>query len=347
MRALTVLPGTKNSLEVQDWPEPDESEGSVLVQGLELGLCGTDRNIVAAEEGEAPEGSDRLVIGHENLGRSLSGAGGIDDGELVIAFVRRPDPVPCPACARGAWDLCQNDRYTEHGIKGRHGFGRERWRADPESLLAVPEALRDVGVLLEPTTVVAKAWEQVDRIASRSNIPRAVAAVTGAGPVGLLAALLARQRGLEVHVFDIVTSGPKPDLVARLGATYHSESLPDSGVVPDVVLEGTGVSSVTLAAMTGTRPDGICCLAGVSAPGKTTPVDVAAFNRSMVFGNRVVFGSVNAARRHYVDAVDALAAADQDWLAALITRRVPLEQAAGEAFAALDSDVKVVVELKG
>lgn len=345
MRALTVLPGVPDSLAVLDWPEPDEREGTVLVRGLELGLCGTDRNIVAAVEGEAPEGSERLVLGHENLGRVIEGAGGVEDDELVIGFVRRPDPVPCPACARGDWDLCQNGRYTEHGIKGRHGFGRERWRADPEALVTVPERLREVAVLLEPTTVVAKAWEQVDRIGWRSTVPRRVAAVTGAGPIGLLAALLGVQRGLEVHVFDLVTGGPKPDLVARVGATYHSESLPESGVEPDVVIEGTGVPSVVLAAMTGTRPDGICCLAGVGATGQTSPVDVAALNRSMVFGNRVVFGTVNAARRHYVDAVDALSVTDRGWLGDLITRRVPLEQAAGEAFAARDDDVKVVVEL--
>src|SRR3954454_13423062 len=194
-------------------PEPREDEGALLVQGLAMGVCGTDVEITRGEYGSAPEGDERLILGHESLGRVLEAAGGFDEGDLVVGIVRRPDPEPCVCCARGEWDMCRNGRYTERGIKERDGYGAERWRVPPEYAVRLDPALERVGVLMEPTTVVAKAWEQIDRIGSRACSDARSALVTGAGPIGLLAALLAAQRGLEVHVLDRVESGPKPDLV--------------------------------------------------------------------------------------------------------------------------------------
>jgi threonine dehydrogenase-like Zn-dependent dehydrogenase len=248
VKALTVIPGTKDSLQLRDVAEPERAEGQVLVETLAVGLCGTDIEITAGEYGEAPDGAPFLVLGHENLGRVLEapGSSGLNAGDLVVGIVRRPDPVPCPACAAGQWDMCRNGRYTEHGIKGLHGFARERYRADPDALVRLPPSLADVGVLLEPTTIVAKAWQHIDAIGSRAFFEPQTAVVTGAGPVGLLAALLGVQRGLDVHVFDKVTSGPKPQLVRDLGATYHSESLTRSGVKADVLVECTGVPSVVI-----------------------------------------------------------------------------------------------------
>ncbi|MDP9100623.1 MAG: glucose 1-dehydrogenase [Actinomycetota bacterium] len=348
MRALTVRPGVKDSLTVVDLPEPEVQEGPVLVQGLAVGLCGTDVEIVAAAYGEAPPGADRLVIGHENLGRVLEAPAGVgvEPGDLVVGIVRRPDPVPCPACAAGEWDMCRNGAYTEHGIKGLHGFARERWRAEPDAMVRLDPALGPLGVLLEPTTIVAKAWEQIDRIGRRAFFDPKVAVVTGAGPVGLLAALLGVQRGLDVHVFDRVTEGAKPGLVADLGATYHSGTLPTSGVRADVLVECTGVTSVVLDAMRSGAADAITCLTGVSGVGTSLPVDIGALNRGAVLGNEVWFGSVNANRRHYTAAAEALGVADPTWLSRLVTRRVPLE-AYADAFARRADDVKVVLELPG
>ena len=143
----------------------------MLVQGLQVGLCGTDAEIVSGGYGEAPPGADLLVLGHENLGRVLEAPPGcgLSPGDLVVGIVRRPDPVPCSACAAGEWDMCRNGRYVEHGIKGLHGFARERWRADVGAVVGVDAALADVGVLLEPTTIVAKAWEQIHRIGRRAT----------------------------------------------------------------------------------------------------------------------------------------------------------------------------------
>lgn len=348
MRALTVSPGQKDSLALHDLPEPPESDGPVLVETLYVGLCGTDAEIISGAYGQAPPGDELLVLGHENLGRVKEAPSDSDlsAGTLVVGIVRRPDPEPCPACAAGEWDMCRNGKYTEHGIMGLHGFARERWRAQPDAVVAVDESLAKVGVLLEPTTIVAKAWEQIDRIGSRAFYDPHIAAVTGAGPVGLLAALLGVQRGLEVHVFDQVTDGPKPELVRALGATYHSDTLPDSKLAADVLIECTGVASVVLDVMTCGARDSIACLTGVSNPGKQVPVDLGALNRTAVLENQVVFGTVNANRRHYEAAAAALTAADAAWLERLISRRVPLENYA-DAFTHRPTDVKVVLELLG
>lgn len=348
VKALGVTPGVKDSLELLQMDEPAEGEGSVLVEVTAVGLCGTDKEIVAGEYGEAPAGSDHLVLGHENLGRVVSApeGSGLAKGDLVVGIVRRPDPVPCAACAQGQWDMCRNGKYTEHGIKGLHGFARERYRADPDALVKLDPALADVGVLLEPTTIVAKAWQHTEAIGRRAFFEPKVAVVTGAGPVGLLAALLGVQRGLEVHVYDRVEDGPKPDLVRDLGATYHTDTLTDSGVLADVLIECTGVPSVVMETITQHGPDAVTCLTGVSSTGKRLPVDVGAANREAVLGNDVVFGSVNANRGHYEAAAKALAAADGDWLARLITRRVTLADFA-DAFSPQPNDVKVVLDVQG
>ena len=204
-------------------------------------------------------------------------------------------------------------------------------------------ALGDHGVLLEPTTILAKAWEQVDRATQRgAGLTPHVAVVTGAGPIGLLAALLGIQRGLEVHVLDIVEDGPKPELVKALGATYHSVPLPETGLSPDVVIECTGVASVVIDAINCTGRDGVTCLTGVSPTGRSLRLDVGSLNRTAVLENDAIVGSVNANRRHYEAGARALARADAGWLGRLVTRRLPLDKYA-DGLDRKPTDVKVVL----
>ena len=346
MRALTVRPGIKGSVSLTDIPEPDRCDGAVLVESLAVGLCATDAEIVGAELGTAPPGSELLVIGHENLGRVLFAAGtGLETGDLVVGFVRHPDPVPCEACAVGEWDMCRNGRYTSHGITGRHGFARQRWRADTGGLVRLDPRLGRRGVLVEPMSVVVKAWEQIDRIGRRSYFSPRVAAVTGAGPVGLLAAMVGVRSGLDMHVFDRVTDGPKPDLVKDLGARYHTESMRDSGIVADIVVECTAASSVIVDALMRSAPAGITCLIGMSAEGSGSTFDVGAFNRLAVRQNGVVFGTVNANRRHYEAAASSLIEADPLWLDRILSRHVPLDDFI-DAFDRRPDDIKVVLDLE-
>jgi threonine dehydrogenase-like Zn-dependent dehydrogenase len=213
---------------------------------------------------------------------------------------------------------------------------------DPAFAVPIPERLGALGVLVEPASIVAKAWEQIDHIAQRTRQESRTALITGAGPVGLLAALLARQRGYETHVLDRVTAGPKPAMVARLGATYHVGALKDAGDPPDVIVECTGVGTLALDAVTHCAAGGIVCLAGLSSGAHVVELDVRALNRSLVLENGVVFGTVNANLRHYRAAVDALLAADRQWLAGLVTRRVAIESW-NEAVAPRHDDIKVVL----
>jgi threonine dehydrogenase-like Zn-dependent dehydrogenase len=348
MRAITVVPGTAESAALAEVGEPAEAQGPVLVETLAVGVCGTDREILAGEYGAAPPGQRLLVLGHESLGRVLEAPGDseLEAGDLVAGIVRRPDPVPCANCAVGEWDMCRNGRYTEHGIKELDGFARERYRTTPDRVVTVDRGLGLLGVLVEPASVLAKAWEHIERIGSRARFSPRRVLVTGAGPIGLLAALMGTQRGLEVHVLDRVATGPKPKLVADLGATYHTgavtDVMPDTG--PDVVVECTGVGQLVIDAMQHNAPNAVVCLTGVSSGGRQLGVDAAAVNNAMVLENDVVFGSVNANRRHYEAGAAALAAADHDWLHRVVARRVSMESWRA-AFDRRPDDVKTVIQL--
>jgi glucose 1-dehydrogenase len=345
MRVMSIIPGQPDSGVAQEVPDPPESDGAILVDGLLVGICGTDQELIRGY-GQPPPGRTRLVLGHESLGRVTQAPPwtGLNPGDLVAGVVRRPDPVPCAACAAGQWDFCENGQYTERGIKGLDGYGAQRWRVDPRFAIALPPSLGDNGVLTEPASVVAKAWEQTERIAARAPVAGRTAVITGAGPIGLLAALLGVQRGYEVHVLDQVTDGPKPRLVAALGATYHHGGVAGLDVRPDVVIECTGVGDLVVDLAGKLAPAGVICLAGLSSGRRSMPVNLDAINAEIVLENAVIFGTVNAARRNYTQAVDALAKADPDWLAGLITRRVPL-RAWPDALTRQPNDVKVTVDL--
>jgi threonine dehydrogenase-like Zn-dependent dehydrogenase len=347
MRALTVAPGIANSARVDDIPEPPRSDGAVLVKSLALGVCGTDREIVSGAYGWAPPGEQRLVIGHESLGEvcEAPAASGFRPGDRVVGIVRRPDPVPCPACAVGEWDMCRNGRYTERGIKERNGYGADYFRIEPDFLVKLDGALGDAGVLIEPTSVVAKAWDHTERIGRRSRAwqPQTLL-VTGAGPIGLLAAMMGAQRGLDVHVLDHNDSAAKRTIVHRLGGTYHlGLGSVLATLKPDILMECTGAPDVVRDALGRTASGGIICLVGVSSPGHDLDIDVGGLNRTMVLDNDTVFGSVNANRAHYEAAVEALDRADKAWLASLITRRVPVEQWT-QSLDRQPDDIKVVVD---
>jgi threonine dehydrogenase-like Zn-dependent dehydrogenase len=346
MRAITATPGRPGSVAVEEVPAPAQPDGALLVRGRLIGVCGTDHEIAAGEYGAPPPGETKLIIGHEGLGEVLEApaGSGFRAGDLVVGIVRRPDPVPCPACAAGEWDMCRNDRFAERGIARRHGYGSEEWRVEPDFALAIPAALGELGVLLEPTSVLAKAWDQVDRISQRAFFTRGRVLVTGAGPIGLLACLLGAQRGYEVHAVDLASEGPKRDLVEALGAHYHAGDAADVDADVEVVIECTGLGAVGRSAAQRVVSGGIMCLTGIMNVEPRYDVDATAMNRAMVLHNLVLFGTVNAGRRHWEQAVDALATADPDWLRGMITRRVPLARWS-EALDRQPQDIKVVVDL--
>ncbi len=345
MKAITIVPGKPNSASVQEVPEPSSGDGSIVVRALELGICGTDFELISADYGWPPPGSDHLILGHESLGRveeAPKGSGFAKD-DLVVGVVRRPDPVPCVACAVGQWDMCRNGKYTERGIKERNGFGSEYWRIEPDFAVRLDPSLNGLGVLMEPASILAKAWDHITRIGERAEWKPKTLLITGAGPIGLLGALMGAQRGLQVHVLDRVREGPKPQLVHDLNATYHTGQIKDIGFRPDIVIECTGVASVIVEAMEQLGNDGILCLAGVSSHGQQISIDIGTINRNMVLENSVIFGSVNANLTHYRMAEEALLKADRSWISRLISRKEPLANWQ-QALQRRPDDIKVVIE---
>jgi len=346
MKALTIVPSKSNSASVQEVSEPPANDGSVLVRALDLGICGTDFELISGGYGWAPpSGHDYLILGHESLGQveEAPANSGFTKGDLVVGIVRHPDPVPCVACAVGEWDMCRNGKYTERGIKERNGFGSELWRCEPSFLVRLDPKLGRLGVLIEPTTILAKAWDHITRIGERALWEPKTLLVTGAGPVGLLAALIGAQRGLEVHVLDRVQDGPKPQMVRDLGGMYHTGALDRLGFRPDIIIECTGVASVIVEAINLIGNDGILCLAGVSSRGQQMSIDIGTIGRAMVLENGVIFGTVNANRRHYEMAEEVLRKADQKWLSRMISRKEKLSNWQ-RALERQPGDIKVVIE---
>ena len=345
MKAITIEPKKTGTAKYMDVPEPEISEGSVLVEAVAVGVCGTDIEMVKGEYGWAPPGKKYLILGHESLGRVID-PGPISrfkKGDLVVGIVRRPDPVPCPNCAVGEWDMCRNGLYTERGIKEIHGYMSEQWRIEPEYAIKVDSSLGILGVLLEPTTVLAKAMEHVGMIGGRSFWEPRTILVTGAGPIGLIAAMIVKQNGLDVHVLDRVETGTKPDLVKALGGTFHSGSVADLDFEPDAIIECTGAGQVIADSIQKIAANGIVCLTGVGRGGIMAGAAIADIAASAVLKNNVIVGSVNANKRHWYKGAQFLARADRNWLSNLITRKVKPENFK-DALNRHEDDIKVVIQ---
>src|SRR5262249_8310485 len=343
-----VRPVPANSARLDDVPDPPPADGAILVRTWALGVCGTDREILSGAYGDPPPGERRLVLGHESLGEVIEAPAGcgVARGDLVVGIVRRPDPAPCPAGAVGDGDMGATGRYTERGIKERHGYGVERFRIEPEFAVKVDPALGILGVLLEPASILAKAWDHTERIGRRARgwAPRTVL-VTGAGPIGLLAALMGVQRNLDVHALDHNEGGPTAALVRDPGGTYHSAPASLERLAPDILMECTGAAALICSCLDATAAAGIVCLTGVTEPGKVFDLDIGHLNRTIVLDNNVIFGTVNANRRHYEMAATALARADKNWLSRLITRTVPVERWS-EALEYRKGEIKVIIDFR-
>ncbi|RKT87266.1 Threonine dehydrogenase [Saccharopolyspora antimicrobica] len=346
MRAMTVVPGVPGTAGVSSRPEPAVTDGDVLVEGLSVGICGTDTEIVNGRHGAAPPGREELILGHESHGRVLEApdGSGFAAGDVVAGIVRRPDDCPC--CRAGQWDFCRTGRYVERGIQHADGYGSQYWRVPEEFLVKLDPGLGETGVLMEPTTIVTKAWEQVQYIRRRACHVGEVALITGAGPIGLLAAMISVRLGYDTHVYDRSDAGPKPELVRALGATFHvADAVTDIGIRPDAVVEATGAGTVVADLMKVVAPNAVLCLTGLGSGTHRIPMEMDRVNSWFVMGNQVVVGSVNANRGHYEQAADHLAGADRGWLQALLTRKVPLTSWT-DALDRGPGDIKVVVDLQ-
>lgn len=339
MRTITTIPGRANSLSLEQRELPEPEVGSVLVRVIEVGVCGTDWDVIAGRKGLPPAGTDRLILGHESLGRVESSgdqAGEYRVGDLVVATVRRGDD--CPMCCSGRTDLCETGGYRERGIFGLDGFMQDYYLERPENLVKVPPSLRAVGVLVEPLACAHKAVRRALELrgASEPGWGPSSAAVIGAGPVGLLATMLLRLE--DVATLTIARSprgGLRSKLVEATGASYAGTSETPLSVLArergsfDLIIEVAGASEMVFQVFEGLARNGIMVLTSATEGDGPLGVRSAWFNREMVRGNRMIVGSNSASRADFHAAVDALAAMENRWsqlLERMITRRLSPEE---------------------
>ncbi len=346
------MPGRATSGAVRVVPDPTPADGEVLVDVVRVGLCGTDAEIERGGYGRAPDGTDTLVLGHENFGRVARDAGTLKAGTPVVASVRRPDG--CPNCRSGEQDMCLWGGFQERGINGVHGFCAERFAERPEYLFVVPEPIVDVAVLLEPLTIAEKGWRHLVIAQRRMTVwePR-TAIVAGAGPVGILAAVKLRLQGLDVTVVEREHKPEKEALLAQIGAGYAATSLTPLATVAarskriDVVIEATGNSGVAFECLQLVGANGAVILTSVTGAMRSLEVPADVINRKLVLNNVLVLGTVNAKADDFQQGIADLSDAERRWpgfLGALITRRVPLADAA-RALPHDASQIKTVVEM--
>jgi len=338
MKAIAVYPGKPDTVHLAEMARPsvrDIPDGrGVLVRVLRVGVDGTDKEINAAEYGAAPEGYDFLVLGHEGFGRVESVGPNVTEvkpGDYVVATVRRPGNSIYDLI--GTNDMTTDDTYFERGINLRHGFLTEYYVDDAEFIVKVPQGLKEVGVLLEPTTVVEKGIHQAYEIQRRLRVWRPKrAAVMGAGTIGLLATLALRLRGLEVVTFGR-TARPylNSDLIEAIGARY--ETTVDTSIIEgakrygpfDIIFEATGNSSVVFESMQALGKNGVLVLSSVTGGDKKIEVPADRINLDFVLGNKVMVGTVNANREYFEMGVRDMAQAEAEypgWLGRLLTHPV-------------------------
>lgn len=351
MKAVGVLPG-RRSVELVEHPVPAiETSSQVRFRTLEVGICGTDKEICSFVYGAPPNGFDYLVLGHEALGEVTDigdDVEGIKPGDLVVPSVRRPCPhASCLPCRADLQDFCFTSDFTERGIKMTHGYMTEYVVEDRRYLNVVPAGLRDVAVLVEPLTVAEKALNQVWSIQrrlpwecpvqpgkARAHCRNAV--VLGAGPVGILGAMLLIQQGFKTYVYSRSKApNPKSELLQSIGVEYISalEVTPDElaqgiGNI-DLVYEAVGVASVSFEVMEKLGINGIFVFTGIPAPNPARPILADNTMRNLVLKNQVVLGTVNADRSAFQNAIRDLGEFKKRWpdaLRAMITERVPIDR---------------------
>jgi len=340
VRALVTTPGTAHTTQVADLPAVRAGAGAVLVRTLEVGICGTDREISEGLFGRAPDGREQLVLGHELLGVVEREAHGFARGALVTATVRR-SCERCAACRAGAPDACDTGGYLERGITGLDGFASELVAEAPANLVPVPASLGHLGVLAEPASICARGLRHARAIGERQPWAPTRALVLGTGAIGMLATFLLRLDDCEVLTAARRPAGSdKALLIEAVGARYVSTaeiSLADMAADAgrfDLVVEATGDSQVMLDTLTLLRRNGVACLLGLDGRQRDVHVDGRAIGIDAVLQNRAVFGSVNAHRVDWEAAIAQLDRAHARWPDALescVGLRVPLERFA-EAF---------------
>lgn len=294
------------AIEEPQLAHPDD----VLLRIIEVGICGTDRDLAAFRLAFPPPSGEYLVLGHECVAEVLRpgpGAQNFNPGDIVTPLVRRACQPPCSWCARGRRDRCASGKYTERGIVGAHGYFTELAIDRAVDLVPVPFGVKESAVLIEPLSVVEKAVATGLRL--HPDRPED-ALVIGAGPIGLLAVMTLRVRGLAV---DVCSIEPAHSARARMVEGCEARYLTTPESQYDLVIEASGSTSGIASALGAMGPNGVLVLLGV-ARGIELPV------LQLIVKNQAVVGSVNSSPADFLAAVRDLERFPSGVLSRLIER---------------------------
>ena len=365
MKAIVLVPGTTN-VQLLDRPEPSISApDDVKLQVLQVGICGTDRDEAAGGRAVAPPGETDLVMGHEMLGRVVEIGPAVQTvrvGDHAVFTVRR-GCGECGACKINRSDMCYTGDYADRGIRHKHGYQTE-FVVDSETyIVKVPDTIASIAVLTEPMSIAEKAIDEAVQI-QIGRLPDATDAATwlqgknvlvaGLGPIGLLAAIVLRLRGANVHGLDVVDAGTiRPRVLERLGGTYVDGRLVKTDAIDDhfpqieLIFEATGVAQLEFELLSALGTNGVYVLTGIAGGDRPTTIDGSALMRALVLRNQVTVGSVNASRKHFASAVDDLKAATDKWgdvVDTVITHRLPHTEFAAALSQHPADEIKTILE---
>jgi threonine dehydrogenase-like Zn-dependent dehydrogenase len=365
MKAIVLVPGTKQ-LNLKEWPEPElNTPDDVKLKVLHVGICGTDREEASGGRADAPEGEKELVIGHEMIGQVTALGKNVKQfkvGDYAVFTVRRGCGM-CFACKEEYYDMCYTGKYKERGIKNLHGFQAEYVVDHQKYLIKVPDSIKHIAVLTEPTTVVVKAIDEICKIQNnrlpfyreqREWLQDKTALIAGLGPIGLLAAVVLRLHGCHVFGLDVVEeSTPRPQILKELGGVYingRKTSLKDlSKKCPqiDLIVEAAGIVKLDFDLISCLGRNGIYALTGVPGDGSPLNVDGSSIMKQLVLKNQLIFGSVNASFAHFRTAVADLEKGLKQWPATLpkiISHHIPHEQFQSVLATHTSDEIKVVID---
>jgi len=364
MKAISLIPQTKKiSLKEVEEPlvqEPDD----IKIKVLQVGICGTDREEAAGGRADAPPGKEELIIGHEMFGKIVEVGSAVKKvavGDYGLFTVRR-GCGHCRPCQHNRSDMCQSGDYTERGIKGVDGFQSEFVVDKEQYIVPVPAAIKDIGVLTEPMSVVAKAVDEAMLIqyarcktfSSNKWLQGKKALVAGIGTIGLLAAFALRLRGAEVYGMDIVdATSMRPQLLNEIGCHYidgreiATLNLDDHFGQVDFIFEAAGIAKLQIELIDALGTNGMYVATGIPSAARSITLDGAALMQQLVLKNQVVVGSVNASIEHYNIAVADLLACKEKWPKAIqrmITQRLPFSDFRRVLQHHSADDIKVALE---
>ncbi len=337
MKALTIIPKKAGSTKILDLKEPKIERDEVLVKVLEAGICSTDREIYQGLYGETPQNDEYLVMGHESLGVVIAtgrDVSSLKEGNLVVRMVRRPCQEGCLNCISNENDMCLTGNYKEIGIKGLHGVMAECYKEKPEFLVKISQEYKDIGVLLEPLSFAEKTVYQAMKIQRRMVWEPKNALVLGAGPIGLLTAMILRESAIETTNIATSQKKIKSEIIERVDGEYlctEEKTLERllANKRYDLVVEATGNARMAYEAMKFVNTNGVLCLTSITGDNQIVEFPISRFNLEFVLGNKALVGVVNSNARDYYRGVERFKKLEEKWpgtLKRLITGRVPLEK---------------------